>query len=332
MIVVLLIYFGSRGLRDFDSALIGYAVATIVAAAALTYRYAVWIDRPPTRRYFNGGWRALFTRRGVRSLPKAIFSDLLAQTYIKPRSTFRWVAHLLVFWGVILSLALTLALSWGWIRFTLASADRLYRTWVFGIPVLTFPAESVLGFVLYHFLDFTAALVIAGTLMFLWRRLTDPGVMATQRFSFDLMPLSILLAISLTGLALTVSSMLLEGRFYWFLSLTHQAVVVFWLLGMAFGKFFHVIQRPATIGVKLYQNAEQGIEHYTEAPQTGRCARCNAELPSAQFATDLKATLQDLGQHYQLGNGNGVLQDYCPKCKRVLRGQAYYGLMGKKFL
>ena len=36
---VVLIYVGSRGLRDFDSALIGYAVATLFAIAALTYRY-----------------------------------------------------------------------------------------------------------------------------------------------------------------------------------------------------------------------------------------------------------------------------------------------------
>ena len=28
----------------------------------------------------------------------------------------------------------------------------------------------------------------------------------------------------------------------------------------------------------------------------------------------------------------GLLQEYCPTCKRVLRGQAYYQLMGKRFL
>jgi hypothetical protein len=33
-----LIYLGSRGLKDFDSALIGYAVATVVTLAALVYR------------------------------------------------------------------------------------------------------------------------------------------------------------------------------------------------------------------------------------------------------------------------------------------------------
>lgn len=33
-----LIYIGSRGLRDFDSSLIGYCVATIFAVAAMTWR------------------------------------------------------------------------------------------------------------------------------------------------------------------------------------------------------------------------------------------------------------------------------------------------------
>jgi len=37
-------------------------------------------------------------------------------------------------------------------------------------------------------------------------------------------------------------------------------------------------------------------------------------------------------QRFELGEGRVWLQDYCPACKRVLRGQAYYQLMGKRFL
>jgi hypothetical protein len=36
--LMVLIYLGSRGLKDFDSALIGYAVGTIFALAGLVYR------------------------------------------------------------------------------------------------------------------------------------------------------------------------------------------------------------------------------------------------------------------------------------------------------
>lgn len=55
-VLLLLIYFGSRQLRDFDSALIGYAVGSVFALAALIYRYSLWITRPPTWRYFKAGW------------------------------------------------------------------------------------------------------------------------------------------------------------------------------------------------------------------------------------------------------------------------------------
>ena len=47
LVLIVLIYVGSRGLKDFDSALIGYAVATIFATAAIVYRYTLWITRPP---------------------------------------------------------------------------------------------------------------------------------------------------------------------------------------------------------------------------------------------------------------------------------------------
>jgi hypothetical protein len=56
-ITLVLIYLGSRGLRDFDAALIGYAVATVFVIAALTYRYTLWLGRPATRLYFRAGWR-----------------------------------------------------------------------------------------------------------------------------------------------------------------------------------------------------------------------------------------------------------------------------------
>jgi hypothetical protein len=62
------------------------------------------------------------------------------------------------------------------------------------------------------------------------------------------------------------------------------------------------------------------------------CRRCGEPLPSSEFIAQLKATLGDLHQNYELGDDLGILQDYCPTCKRVLRGQAYYKLMGQRFL
>lgn len=335
LVLILLIYIGSRGLRDFDSALIGYAVATLFALVALTYRYTLWISRPPTWRYFRAGWANFLSLRNFRRytflIPKAWWTDIFAQTFILKRGWQRWIMHMCIFWGVILSLAITLPLTFGWLHFTLLPHDQ-YRLWFFGLPLFVFPINSVIGFVIFHGLDFTAALLLVGLVIALWRRITDAGLLAIQRFGFDLVPIVLLVAIAVTGLALTASSTLWGGRYYWFLSLVHQVVVVVWLLSIPFGKFFHIIERPATIGVTLYQTVNQDVEHYGQQKQTGHCKRCNQELPSEQFVKDLEGVLGDLGQSYDLGGERGLLQDYCPTCKRVLRGEAYYQLMSNRFL
>ena len=54
--LTLLIALGSRGFHWFDAALIGYAVATIFATAAATYKYSFWLARPPTGRYWRRIW------------------------------------------------------------------------------------------------------------------------------------------------------------------------------------------------------------------------------------------------------------------------------------
>jgi hypothetical protein len=200
------------------------------------------------------------------------------------------------------------------------------------VPVFRFPVEARTGFAIFHALDFTAILLIIGVALALHRRTNDLGLTTIQRFGFDLVPLVLLFAIAVTGLALTASSLWWHGRYYSFISLVHQVTVVGWLIAIPFGKFFHIVQRPASIGVTLYQTVNQDVEHYGAQPQTGGCRRCGHSLPSQQFVTDLKVTLADLHQDYDLGGERGRLQDYCPTCKRVLRGQAYYQAMGRRFL
>ncbi len=334
-ILVLAIYFGSGQLRHFDSALIGYAIASVFAVAMLTYRYTLWISRPATWRYWVAGWKAFLSwenfKRYALLVPKAWWTDLLAQTFIRQRSTARWIMHLCIFWGVALSIAVTFPLSFGWIHFSLVPPDD-YTAWFWGIPTITFPIEARQGFAIYHVLDFTAILLLIGLVIAVWRRLTVAGLLTTQRFGFDMLPLVLLLAIAVTGLALTASSMWFEGRFYWFISLVHQVVVILWLLMLPFGKFFHIIERPASIGVTLHQTVSQE-QAGPGQPEEARCKRCGAPLPSKQFVSDLKAVLGELGQNYQFEDNDEVwLQDHCPQCKRVLRGQAYYEVMENRFL
>ena len=333
--LVLLVYVGSRGLRNFDAALIGYAVSLVVTFAALVYRYTLWITKPPTWRYFKAGWQSFLSWRNFRRytslIPVAWWNDIFAQTFIRRRGTLRWVMHLAIFWGVVLSLLVTVPLTFGWIHFTLVEPGD-YRLWLFGFPTIAFPLDTPTAFGAFHALDFTAVLLLVGLAIALWRRTTDTGQIAIQRFGFDLLPLILLFAIAVTGLALTASSLLWEGRFYWFISLTHQVTVVTWLLSLPFGKFFHIIERPASIGVTLYQRVTADAEREQHGGIVAACRRCSVALPSGQFITDLKATLIDLEQRYDLGPRLGTLQDYCPACKRVLRAQAYFGAMKDRFI
>lgn len=323
-------FLGSRGFKDLDVALIGYFVALAVATSAIAYRYALWVTRPPTWRYFRAGWANFFSLRNflryTAFLPKAIWTDLIGQTFLLRRGLGRWFAHQAIFWGVVGSLLITVPLTLGWIRFSLVPPSH-YQLWFFGLPVLQFAIEAGTGFALFHALDWTAFLLIVGVGMALWRRVTDVGLLTTQRFGFDLMPLVLLLAIAVTGLLLTVSSMWWNGRYYWFISLSHQVIVVAWLLSIPFGKFFHIAQRPASIGVKLYQTVNQDIES-----EVGQCRGCGEALPSQQFVADLQANTAELGMNFELGGDRGWLQEYCPTCKRTMRGEAYFRMMGKRFL
>ncbi len=338
LVLVVLIYVGSRALRNFDAALIGYAVATVIAAAALAYRYTLWITKPPTWRYWRAGWANFFSWRNFARytwlIPRAFWTDILAQTFILRRGFARWVMHMSIFWGVVISLLVTVPLSFGWIHFTLADPET-YRAWVFGFPVATFPLDSFISWSAFHVLDYTSVLILLGLGIALWRRAQSAGLVTTQRFGFDLLPIFLLFAISVTGLALTASQVFWQGRFYTFISLSHQVVVVAWFFTLPYGKFFHIVQRPASIGVTLYQQVTQGVEHEgvgAGAAPAAPCRRCGEPLPSPRFVADLEASLHDLGMRFDLGPDGGELQDYCPTCKRRLRADAYYHAVGNRLI
>lgn len=310
------IYLGSRGLRNFDAALIGYATATVFLAFGVTYRYVVWIQSPPTRRYLLQGWKAFLSwhnfRRFPTLVPKALISDLALQNFIRKRGVARWAAHQALFWGVIGATLITFPLTFGWIHFrSVPGTETGYQMFVFGLKTVTFDAFTWLGWLTFHGLDVTAVLVIGGCTYFLWRRFRNREAMTDQHLAHDLLPLVALVAISVTGLLLTFSSALLEGRYYDFLAIIHMAVVVLTLVFIPFGKFFHVIQRPASIGVQVYKQAslrERG---------PFRCKRCNAPFESPTYVEDLQQTMGELGLDYE-----GWIE-HCPRCKRIERGIAY---------
>jgi len=62
-ILALLIIVGSRNLSHFDAALVAYTFAALFAVFGITYRYAMWLQRPPTALYWKRGWQVFFKPR-----------------------------------------------------------------------------------------------------------------------------------------------------------------------------------------------------------------------------------------------------------------------------
>jgi nitrate/nitrite transporter NarK len=314
-----LVVVGSRNLEHFDAALVGYTFATLFATFGISYRYAMWLNRPPTRMYWRRGWQAFFSRRAIGGnavgLVQRGLVEFAANAYIFRRGRLRGLAHWLIMWGCVLAAAITFPLVWGWIHFETAPGDlHTYRAFVFGLAVQDFPVESLLAFLVFHGLVWSSFLVIAGVMLAFRRRMIDHGAVAVQQFGQDILPLLLLFAISVTGLMLTASYTWMRGYAYDFLAILHAAIVIVTLLWLPFGKLFHVFQRPAQLGVGFYRDA--GLRG-----EQALCRRCGQPFASAQMVRDLATVERELGFRYELPDG-GHYQDVCPRCRRALFGLA----------
>ncbi len=313
-LMVAAIVVGSRNLQNFDPALVIYTFAVVFATWGIVYHYAVWLNKPPTRRFFERTFELLGREglaRSVVTVGSALGTHIFAQTFIGRRSKLRWWMHQLLFWGCLSAVAITFPLVFGWIHFGSTQDDQMtYVTYLFGFPVGSFRIRTIVSWVLFHGLDFSAVLVLAGIALALWRRLRDRGALSLQDFSADFLPLIMLFAISVTGLALTASTIWLRGAFYGFLAILHAITVIGALLYLPFGKFFHIFQRPAQLGVKLYQAVG-------DRDAGAWCARCGRRFASEMQIQDLERVLPELGFDYRIQGPAGTWQRLCPACKRT---------------
>ncbi len=320
-----MIVVGSRNLAHFDAALVGYTFATLFATFGITYRYTMWLARPPTRMYWRRGWRAFFAPRRLGAnlvqLARRGVVEVAANRFIFRRGTLRGAAHWAIMWGCLLGAAITFPLVWGWIHFeTVPGRLDTYRAFLFGWPTGEFAVGSALAFVVFHGLVWASLLLVAGVMLAFRRRLIDRGAAATQQFGEDVLPLVLLLAIAVTGLMLTVSYTWMKGYAYAFLAILHAVTVIVTLLWLPFGKFFHIFQRPAQLGVAFYK--DEGA-----LGEQARCRRCDAPFASVLMVRDLQAVERDLGFRYELGGADGGhYQEVCPRCRRALFGLAQSAL------
>jgi len=322
IVVMLFIVVGSRYLADFDWALTTYAVGSIFAAFAVVYRYAVWAQRPPTRMYLRRGIQAFFARkRGLSSTPRnagsllgLLLDNFVLQRFITRRSRERWIMHACLSWGGMLAFALTFPLVFGWIHFESSPQNaEIYRVFLMGFPVEKFAVHSVSGFLHFNLLNISAVVLLIGLILSVKLRMSDRGEVATQTFADDVFPVLLLFAVCVTGLMLTVSAKFLAGSGFQFIGMAHAASVIGLLLYLPFGKLFHIIQRPLSLGVSFYK--KEGL-----SGPAAHCLRCGQNYASKLHVDDLKTVLDQLGFNFRFATAAGDIhyQDICPPCRRRL--------------
>ncbi len=315
--MALLIITGSRNLAHFDAALVGYTFATLFAAFGITYRYSMWLQRPPTLMYWKRGWQVFlkpqYLARNLLNWFKRLSGEFALNQFIFNRGKSRWGAHFFIMWGCITAFAITFPLVFGWIHFeTLPEDLHHYQTYVFGFATFTFHIESWFGFFIFHGLVWSAFLTIAGVMLAMRRRMRDHGAAALQQFGEDFLPLILLFAISMTGLMLTASYTWMKGYAYDFLAILHAITVIITLLWLPFGKFFHIFQRPAQLGVSFYKDIGQLEEQ-------AKCRRCGDSFASRMHVEDLIKVEQQLGFQFETDDSTTVhYQWICPPCRRAL--------------
>jgi hypothetical protein len=311
-----LILIGSRNLAHFDAALVAYTFSVLFATFGLTYRYSMWLQRPPTAVYWRRGWQAFFKRgwriRNARTWTRRVGLEVLANRFIFKRGWLRGLTHLLIMWGCIIAVLITFPLVFGWLAFRPVAGDlSRYETVIFGFPAFRFPHASAFGFFLFHGLVWSSFLVIGGVMLAMRRRMRDDGAVAVQRFVEDFMPLILLFAVSVTGLMLTASYTWMKGYAYTFIAILHAITVIGTFLWMPFGKFFHIFQRPAQLGVDFYQDVSR-------KEKAALCRRCGHGFTSEMHVKDLTEVQAKLGFRYEVpGSRAGHYQWICPACRRA---------------
>jgi len=326
-----LIIIGSRNLSHFDAALVAYTFSVLFATFGLTYRYTMWLQRPPTAMYWRRGWQAFFKKgvrlKHLRTWTKRVSVDILGNRFIFRRNRLRGLTHMLIMWGCLLAVAITFPLVFGWLHFQpYGDSGDWYQAMVFGFPTIAFPAYSILAKMMFHGLVWASFLVIPGVMLAMRRRMVDEQAATLQRFVEDFIPLILLFAVSVTGLMLTASYSWMRGFAFDFIAITHAITVIATFLWLPFGKFFHIFQRPAQLGVGFYQDVGRSGEK-------AHCRRCDAPFTSLMHVEDLITVEKQLGYDYRVEDP--AIEHYqwiCPKCRRasfaLAQGALWEGVRG----
>lgn len=327
--VVLVLFFtmwiGTVQFSHIDLMLAGYMIASFIFAIGITVRMSSWLIRPATHQMVQTSIRNLMsgkrTKRNITAVIKTLIDNIVLQKFIFKRGIYRGVMHWLIAWGCIGSFAITFGLTFGWMHFKLVDSIT-YQLVLMGIPTMKMNADGLIASMIFNGLNITAMMVLVGVIMAVARRIHNHDLKVTERAEFDLLPLYILLAVTVTGLLLTVSYKFLGGFIHPYLSLVHQVTVVLFLIYFPFGKLFHLPIRPLATAVPMNYQEEPMID-------TRSCKKCGTKYSSDDQIADVKTILHEQQFDLQLADGS-YLADYCPSCRRRIRVMSQLNLGTEK--
>ncbi|QOR65052.1 MFS transporter [Cytobacillus suaedae] len=312
--LLLSLWIATDGLKYLKPTQMGYIIGSLIFGIGLAIRMVFWMYRTATNRMVKRSLINLKSierfKRNWKSILITAINNIFLQKFIFKRGIYRGIQHWLIAWGCIGAFGVTFALVFGWVRFDLVTPE-LYQIVVFNIPTITLHPDGFLASMTYNALNIFSLLLLVGLSMALFRRMTDPAVRVTQRFEFDILPLIILLAVTVSGLLLTVSYKFLDGWMHHPMALVHHVTVVVMLIYFPFGKLFHLPIRPLAAAVPM---------NYQEVLQvdTKECAGCKQPYSNDAQIEDVKAILGDQNFDFQMEDGT-YLSDYCTSCRRRIR-------------
>ncbi len=303
VVLLVLNYLGSQGFQGMKLTEAGYVIATYLFVAGSAYRLVQWGHRPGARMYLRGALRRLmFDKTGAKAGAQTLGANLAAQRFILKRGSRRWLAHMAISWGCMLSFLLTFPLVLGWLKFKFVE-PMSYTVYVMGFPTISFKLGGLLAELFFNGLNLSATLMIIGLILAYANRALARRNYPEARAEWDMAPLHALMLVGLTGLAITVDYKFFGGRTYLFWAIAHQLTVVGLLVWFPFSKLFHFEIRPVAVVVQAY--------HQSEAARLQRCVACERAYAPAQQVADLTAEL------------DVTLLDHCPDCKRRIRARRY---------
>lgn len=310
------------GFIYIDLAVLGYQIASVLFLLGCLYRFIVWLRYPPNRNLWRrtrealqrGGWKV-----NLIILFKSMVTRLLLQTFIVKRSGLRWFTHFAIFWGCVIVSALCFALAWGWMSFSLVG-QQTYCARLFDIPIMTFQVGSLMAFLSFNAINLGSLLLLIGLILAFWQRIRIRPQERAERLKEQFSSLYLLLAVTVSGLLLTVSYKFFNGFGHRQLVVFHEVIVILGLLWVPFSKLFHIEVSPATIALDVAEK--------TGLVERSRCSRCGKMLSPVWTPRDFQEVLAYAGVELSGDVTDTEVLLLCPSCRRHRQA---LGLLPKPF-